>query len=267
MMDQSFWKRCLMVALVTMVLTAGNQVYALSSSFGKIGAAMTTTNIVTGEEVMPCVETVDLGKDKLVNILVPPDELNRQKNGKRGNKILTSDGSGDVVWPSSFALASLIAHCPSVVEDRSILELGCGLGLVSAAVCKHARPDHVAMTDCDGSVLSMAYASCTRLNRSRASVSRSAMDWTDRSTWPAQNFDILLASDVLYEKNSILPLVNVLQNYLCKGAGDERKRAIIVDPVNQVNRDAFCYAADKAGLYVETTQFKDDLMLLNVRMI
>ena len=31
-------------------------------------------------------------------------------------KVTTFDGSGEIIWPSSFALARLIAHCPSLVD-------------------------------------------------------------------------------------------------------------------------------------------------------
>jgi hypothetical protein len=93
------------------------------------------------------------------------------------------------------------------------------------------------------------------------------MDWSDRTTWPNQNYDVLLASDVLYEKAAVLPLVNVLQFYLCsEGEHDMPKRAILVDPVNQVNRDAFCYAAHKAGLEADPIPFPGmhDFVLISV---
>ena len=225
--------------------------------------------------VLPKVQTIDFGQDKSVDFFVPPDHLNRQlshSERKRGKKIVTEDGAGDIIWPSSFALARLIAHCPNLVNGKDVLELGCGLGLVSAAACKHAKPDHVAVSDRDTNVLGMAYTSCTQLQRSRAPVSRTTLNWSDKSTWPKQNFDVLLASDVLYEKSSVLPLVNVLSNYLlAKGTGDDgaliMKRAIIVDPANQVNRDAFTYACYKAGLEVDETPFpgmENDFALLSI---
>lgn len=256
-----------MAVFAASILT-DNNVSALSRSrFGNSAATSVTANTTTGKKLLPLIETVDLGEDKLVSFFVPPDEENRQKNGEKGMKVTTFDGSGDIIWPSSFALARLIAHCPSLVNGRDILELGCGLGLVSAAACKHARPHHVAVSDCDRSVLSMAYSTCTQLFRSRASVSRCTMDWSDRTTWPNQNYDVLLASDVLYEKAAVLPLVNVLQFYLCsEGEHDMPKRAILVDPVNQVNRDAFCYAAHKAGLEADPIPFPGmhDFVLISV---
>ena len=243
---------------------------ASSLSFSQFSTKTTGNNVIDDTVVLPKVTTIDFGGDKTVDCLVPPDHLNRQLSSgrKRGSKISTDDGAGDVVWPSSFALARLIAHCPNLVNGKDVLELGCGLGLVSAAACKHARPDHVAVTDRDDDVLDMAYATCTQLQRSRASVSRTSLDWSDQSTWPSQKFDVLLASDVLYERSSILPLVNVLSYYLCQSSDDETlsKRAIIVDQSNQVNRDAFTYAAYKAGLDVDETPFPgmEDFSLLSI---
>ena len=42
-------------------------------------------------------------------------------------------GAGDVIWPASEAFASLVAHVPSLVKGKRVIDVGCGLGLVSAA--------------------------------------------------------------------------------------------------------------------------------------
>jgi hypothetical protein len=243
------------LAFAVVLLVASTGALSFSRFPTKTGVRVDDTIVV------PKVRTIDFGADKTVDFLALPDHLNRQLSTgrKRGMKVSTDDGAGDIVWPSSFALARLIAHCPNLVNGRDVLELGCGLGLVSAAACKHARPAHVAVSDRDSDVLGMAYASCTQLQRSRASVSRTCLDWSDRSTWPNQKFDVLLASDVLYERSSILPLVEVLSFYLGQPNDDDddefTKRAIVVDQTNQANRDAFCYAAHRAGLDVDETPF------------
>lgn len=215
----------------------------------------------------PSVKTVNIGKDMDLSILVPPESFNRQwlVDEVPGTRITTKDGGGDVVWPSSFALAKLIAHCPFLVDDKSILELGCGLGLPSLAALLHANPSHVALSDRDAKVLALAYKSSTQLNRARASVSRSSMDWNEKETWPRQDFDLLIGSDVLYEKASILPLVSVLKYYL-GGYDSVGKRALFVDPVSRLNRAAFTYAAFKQGLEVEEERFPgmDEFVLLTV---
>jgi predicted nicotinamide N-methyase len=189
-----------------------------------------------------------------LNILVPPDERSRK------------NGSGDVVWPSSFALAKLIVHRPFMVSEKRVLELGCGLGLPSLAALLHANPAHVALSDRDTRVLSLAYKSSTQLNRARASVSRSTIEWADETTWPQQEFDILMGSDLLYERKSVPHLVRVLRNYLQDNDGKVGKQAVLVDPVGRSNRDIFTYAVFKEGMEVEEESFPgmDDFVLLSV---
>ena len=228
-----------------------------------------SSSVTTEKPLAPVVSTVDFGKDKFVDLFLPADsrQFSSCDTIEQGTKMTTADGRGDVVWPSGFALSRLIAHCPSIVDGKDVLELGCGLGAAAAAACKYSRPNHVAVTDKDKSALALAYASCVQLQRSRASVSRCVMDWKDPSSWPAQDYNVLLAADVLYDRASILPLVSVLQHYLCGGSDSEKlKRAIIVDPIGQVNRDAFVFAAFKAGMEVEQEEFpgSPDLMLLSV---
>ncbi|KAL3920975.1 MAG: hypothetical protein SGILL_002996 [Bacillariaceae sp.] len=228
-----------------------------------------TKGSVTEKPLAPVVSTVDFGQDKFIDLFLPADsrQFSKRHAIEQGTKISTQDGRGDVVWPSGFALSRLIAHCPSIVDGKNVLELGCGLGAAAAAACKYARPNHVAVSDKDKSSLALAYASCVQLQRSKASVSRCRMDWNDPSSWPAQDYNVLLAADVLYDKSSILPLVRVLHYFLC-GPGDTEKlkRAVIVDPLGQVNRDAFVFAAFKAGMEVEQEEFpgSPDLMLLSV---
>jgi hypothetical protein len=244
------------------------------SQFGNgrfVSAVDTWTTRDNDKPAPPVVSMVDFGLDKYINLFLPANSRQyAERTAARGIKVTTKDGRGDVVWPAGFALSRLIAHCPSVVEGKNVLELGCGLGAASAAACKYASPNHVALSDRDKSSLSLAYASCVQLQRSKASVSRCWMNWNDRTTWPAQDYNVLLAADVLYEKASILPLVSVLQHYLCNSDGNDNgvntKRAVIVDPVNQVNRDAFCFAAFKAELEVEQETFpgSPDLVLLSV---
>lgn len=248
------------------------------SFFGMVSLLTIETNAFNGSgfgqsargempKSSPSVKTVNIGKDMDLSLLVPPEGFNRQwlVNEEPGTRVATTNGGGDVVWPASFALAKLIAHCPFLVDDKSILELGCGLGLPSLAALLHANPSHVALSDRDNNVLALAYKSSTQLNRARASVSRSSMDWRETTTWPRQDFDLLIGSDVLYDKSSILPLVNVLKYYL-SGENSMEKRGLFVDPVSRINRAAFTYAAYKEGLEVEEERFPglDDFVLLTV---
>lgn len=206
-------------------------------------------------------KTVSLGgEDKEIKIFVPENPSSTNVESQSGS---TNHSRGT----SGFALSQLLAHCPSIVNDRNVLELSSGLGMVSAVACKYSRPNHVAVTGRDKSLLSLAYASCVQFPRANASVSRCCMDWSKPATWPQQEYDVLLAADVLCDKPSILPLVNVIQYYLCNDTKDDtRKQAVIVDPVDQQNRQMFRYAARRAGLNVDEKEFpgSPDQVLLSI---
>jgi hypothetical protein len=225
----------------------------LGSAAAVVLSSLTSTTVVHAftSPGLPTVETLDLGQDKLINIFSP----------------LTPSNS-----KADFALAQLIAHCPSFVEDRNVLTLQCS-GLVSAAACKHGRPNHVCVSHDHLDTLAQVYTGCTQLHRSRASVSRCHMDWSNPDTWPNQKYDVLLASDVLQEPSQVSNLVNILQAYLTDAPqfqDEKAKRALIVDPISSSSkncRDAFSTAAFRAGLEVDPAPFpgmEDDFILLSV---
>lgn len=234
---------------------------ALSASDFQRDRGTVKTN---AKEKTKSISTVHLGyQDKEIDIFIPERIGDHFSTNAESGKRPRNDHRG----PSDFALSKLIAHCPSLVDERNVLELGSGLGMVSAVACKYSRPNHVAITDRDKSLLSLAYASCVQLQRSKASVSRCCMDWKKPSTWPQQEYDMLLGADILYDKRSILPLVNVMQHYLCNEAKPgTRRQAVIVDPVKQVNRNRFSMEAQRAGLIVDQTEFpgSPDLVLLSI---
>eukprot|EP00593_Proboscia_inermis_P017297 CAMPEP_0171311424 /NCGR_PEP_ID=MMETSP0816-20121228/21682_1 /TAXON_ID=420281 /ORGANISM="Proboscia inermis, Strain CCAP1064/1" /LENGTH=121 /DNA_ID=CAMNT_0011796197 /DNA_START=36 /DNA_END=397 /DNA_ORIENTATION=+ len=117
------------------------------------------------------------------------------------------------------------------------------------------------LSDLDAAVLEKAYKSCTELQSQVMEVKRSVMDWNDETTWPKQTVDTILASDVLYDAGSLQPLANVLRHYLLPstepndGNKELLKQAMIVDPINRLNREQFCLVADTAGMDAECIPF------------
>ena len=73
-------------------------------------------------------------EDKKISILVPGKASN-EYDVQSGTRIMAGNDGG----PSDFALSQLIAHCSSLVEERNVLEPGCGLGMVSAVMCNYIQ--------------------------------------------------------------------------------------------------------------------------------
>lgn len=96
-------------------------------------------------------------------------------------------------WPSGLALAAELDSGRIDVAGRTVLELGCGLGVVGITAAR-AGAASVTMTDIDPQALRFAAASA-RLNGVRARVQR--LDW--RAPPDDMAVDTVFCADVLYD--------------------------------------------------------------------
>jgi len=246
-------------------------------------------------------QEIDLGPAKTVYINVPPNALAPEQMKKEDmrkfasatsgsgarSKLLDEYGSfrgrGDVIWPSSLHLSRLIANCPSFVTDRKVIDLGCGLGLASLATLL-GRPSSLTLSDVDESVLNLAVRSCTEMlgvmtNPPVKSVDQLQLDWANKSTWPQLEgeYDVVLASDILYDDSAAEYVADAIAHLLLRphrqqddsGADEESisGRALIVDPANRKNREAFVLKAARNGLLAEAAPFpgqEEEFVLINV---
>jgi predicted nicotinamide N-methyase len=109
-----------------------------------------------------------------------------------------------ILWRSGVSLARALTNEP--LEDRRIIELGCGLAVPSLAA---ARAGAVVMaTDASPEPLALAQRNA-RANGVR--IETAQLEWTDPdeliSTTP---FDLAIAADVLYERHSVAALLSLL---------------------------------------------------------
>ena len=224
-------------------------------------------------------KTIDLGRGKTVEIFCDAEAENvgdvdfAQLNGNLY-------GAGDVSWPSSEALARLVAHVPSLVKNKDCIDIGAGLGLVSAAAIM-SQAKRVLAVDYDAEVLEMTRKSVEKM-ASSVSSSDSAnnidfngaevkqLDWTsiDGDKWPKHEFDVALASDVLYDENCAQCVANVIDRVLKKKTanGDDESNitALLCDPAHRPNREKFSEMCDKLGLEAIDAEYPGDK---NMRLV
>jgi predicted nicotinamide N-methyase len=115
------------------------------------------------------------------------------------------------LWPSSIALAHFINARREDFAGKSILEIGCGLGL--AGIVATACGAKVLFTDYDPFALEFTQINFRRNFRRAGSVQ--PMDW--RQPECAQRFDVILAADVLYEKRWLVAVLDVIEQCLLPG--------------------------------------------------
>jgi predicted nicotinamide N-methyase len=137
-----------------------------------------------------------------------------------------------LLWPSGAQLAHRMASRPLRSGER-VLEIGCGLALASL-VC-HRRGVDVTASDCHP-LASAFLLENVRLNGMSPLKYRTGQwgaDLTDTSADVQGRFDLIMGSDVLYERDARGSLANFLDRHAAESA-----QIWIVDP-NRGNRSAF----------------------------
>lgn len=116
------------------------------------------------------------------------------------------------LWPSAITLAGAILERAGQVTGRQVIELGCGLGLPSIAAA--AVGAHVLATDYyDAALEFVRYNALVNLGYPIATLN---LDWR-RPPSDLERFDLVLASDVLYERRDVAPLAALVPRLVTVG--------------------------------------------------
>lgn len=143
------------------------------------------------------------------------------------------------LWPASLLLAEAVAAWkrPRAGAPR-VLDLGCGLGLISLLLSRLGY--HVVAADCDVDALAFVGVNA---RRNGVDAPRTwCLDWQRPPPGPA--FDRIVAADVLYEQRHLAPVAELVRRRLRPDG-----LALIADP-NRSTADDFAAVARRSGLLV-----------------
>jgi predicted nicotinamide N-methyase len=104
------------------------------------------------------------------------------------------------LWPAGLALAHAL---PERLDGVRVVELGCGLGVPSLVAAR--RGADVVATDWAADAIELLHRNA---KRNGVAVRTKLWDW--REPW-AEQFDLALAADVLYEQRNIEPVAAALR--------------------------------------------------------
>jgi predicted nicotinamide N-methyase len=120
------------------------------------------------------------------------------------------------LWPTAVELARMVAAMK--LAGASVLELGCGLAVPSIVAAM--RGASVFATDWADAALALAQDNA---RRNGVEMEPLLVDWrTPDPLLERAPFDLVLASDVLYERRNVEPLVSLLPLLA--------RRALVADP-------------------------------------
>ncbi|MEN9657470.1 MAG: hypothetical protein RL571_935 [Pseudomonadota bacterium] len=150
------------------------------------------------------------------------------------------------LWPSAQKLADLmqVYH----LGERSVLEIGCGLALASMVV--HRRNGNITASDCHP--LTENFLNANLLLNTLPALKYSTGHW-DRDNPELGKFDLIIGSDILYERNQPAALATFIDLHAAADA-----EVLIIDP-NRGNRTAFNRQMAEHGFNLTETLIKTPL--------
>jgi len=109
------------------------------------------------------------------------------------------------LWPSAVALADVVARRPPA--GKRVIELGCGIALPGIVAARGGAAD-VLLTDWSDDAIAFA---AENAERNGVRVRTAVQSWADPGPLRIEaGWDLVLASDVLYEERNVLPLLAAL---------------------------------------------------------
>lgn len=145
-----------------------------------------------------------------------------------------------LVWPSARKLANLMQTWP--LANLRILELGCGLGLASLVI--HRRLGDITASDCHP--LTQNFLRHNLQLNQLPEMKYLTGNWA-RSNPGLGEFDLIIGSDVLYERDQPLQLAAFIQLHAAPLA-----EVVIIDP-NRGNRASFSRQMAVMGFVLNET--------------
>jgi len=126
----------------------------------------------------------------------------------------TLSSTGLTIWRAAEHLCQYIIDNPQRFQGKSVCELGAGLGLVSILLEKLEVCSELVVTDGDEDTLSLLVEN---------KIDNDCLFETNYLLWGeqedflsehSQGFDLLIAADVIYEEEQILPLLQTVNSLL-----------------------------------------------------
>lgn len=114
------------------------------------------------------------------------------------------------LWPSAIAMSTFLLENTELFRGKSILEIGCGLGLPTLVAGEYAAS--IRCTDYMEEAIQFAKENYLLNHASLGPVQFELLDWRENVT-STEKYDIIIASDVAYERKAFDDLEACIRAY------------------------------------------------------
>ena len=134
------------------------------------------------------------------------------------------------IWPSANALVKVLQKHPSLIRDKTVLELGAGIGLPSLLMADITKS--ITISDYDSEAVELLRKNITHLQLQN--VQALQMDWNDLT----ENIDpeVIILSDVNYDPAQFETLTKLIEKFIHQGC------AIILSTPQRIMASPFVLA-------------------------
>ena len=134
------------------------------------------------------------------------------------------------VWPSAIALHNVLQTHPILIRDKTVLELGAGIGLPSLLMASEAKT--IQISDYDLEAVELLRKNIAHLQLQN--VQALQIDWNDL---PENiNPEVIILSDVNYDPTQFETLTKLIENFIHQGC------AIILSTPQRIMASPFVLA-------------------------
>jgi predicted nicotinamide N-methyase len=115
------------------------------------------------------------------------------------------------LWPSALALISILQKHPSLIRDKTVLELGAGIGLPSLMMADIAKS--IQISDYDKEAVALLQKNIEYLQLQNAEAIK--LDWNalPETIHP----EVVILSDVNYDPTQFETLINLIKKFIHQG--------------------------------------------------
>ncbi|XP_071247537.1 protein-lysine N-methyltransferase EEF2KMT isoform X3 [Salvelinus alpinus] len=171
--------------------------------------------------------------------------------------VISEGTTGLVTWEAALYLAEWALENTHVFTDRTVLELGCGVGLTGIAVCRSCYPSSYVFSDCHLSVLhrlrdNIQLNGLDNQNSPRVCVEH--LDWEEVTEKQLREIraTTVIAADIVYDPDIIGCLVKLLSKILrCSANGSPPDVYISSTIRNTDTYNSFKHQLESSGIQHE----------------